>query len=453
MRAADFRGEGILNEANMEVVYSKCKDIISLLLRIDSAEDFIDIFDEDHDGFLDEDEQILIFSVIAKRIYLIAEHLCLLKKYEAYKDLMKVVRQIESQINRYQNELRQRVHKKQLYEYNTIGGEMMNEFKENWEKKDENFAEKACNEIQQSQELLTEETKYFYDTEMSKINSFKVKPSHQIKLLENQERLVALNERVEEAVNFRNEINKLKRKDEYRLMKLKEEMEKNLRKKCDINEEKEMKKIKDRLEKEKDNLTILKNKETDILNKRIKLHERDIIQIQNSISNMYLKIGATADELYRLKERQRKTNEAIATFKAVKTFSRNPFGSGVKNSDIAMALIGLQSKFVPTTASVDSTLTGNNQNLISSALKYVIRNLRITKFDINPGSNRKFCNQSEDDLRKNDSGLKRKITNLLEQRHHKNEIMISPALYYDYNLNLKVDANDYKLLLPKIAPK
>ena len=46
------------------------------------------------------------------------------KKYELYKDLMKEVRAIESQINKYQNELRQNVHKKQPDNYMDIGKEM-----------------------------------------------------------------------------------------------------------------------------------------------------------------------------------------------------------------------------------------------------------------------------------------------------------------------------------------
>ena len=113
MRRADFRKEGILNEANIQIIYNNKKKIINTLLRITSVSEFISVFDDDQDGFLNEDEQILVFSIIAKRVEIIAEELCNLKKYELYKDLMKEVRLIEAQINKYQNELRQNVHKKQ----------------------------------------------------------------------------------------------------------------------------------------------------------------------------------------------------------------------------------------------------------------------------------------------------------------------------------------------------
>ena len=114
MRRADFRKEGILNEANIQIIYENKKKTINNLLKITSVKEFLLVFDDDQDGFLNEDEQILVFTIIAKRIQLIAEELCNYKKYELFKDLMKEVRMIESQINKYQNELRQNVHKKQF---------------------------------------------------------------------------------------------------------------------------------------------------------------------------------------------------------------------------------------------------------------------------------------------------------------------------------------------------
>ena len=149
MRAADFRKEGILNEMNIELIYSKKKKILNTLLRITSVNEFISVFDDDEDGLLNEDEQILVFTIIAKRIQIIAEELCRLKKYELYKDLMKEVRLIETQINKYQNELRKNVYKKQLENYIKIGNEINNEFINKWDIKMTNFDNFSKNFIKQ----------------------------------------------------------------------------------------------------------------------------------------------------------------------------------------------------------------------------------------------------------------------------------------------------------------
>lgn len=68
IRKADFRREGILNETNINLVFEKNKEIIYDLLRIQTAADFVDVFDMDRDGFLNEDEQILIFSLIKTKM-------------------------------------------------------------------------------------------------------------------------------------------------------------------------------------------------------------------------------------------------------------------------------------------------------------------------------------------------------------------------------------------------
>jgi len=53
---ADFWNEGSLNEANIELVFEKNKETIYELLWITTVHDFVDVFDRDKDGFLNEDE-------------------------------------------------------------------------------------------------------------------------------------------------------------------------------------------------------------------------------------------------------------------------------------------------------------------------------------------------------------------------------------------------------------
>jgi hypothetical protein len=452
MRKADFRKEGILNETNIQLVYEKKKKTINDLLKILSAEEFLLVFDEDSDGFMNEDEQILVFILIKERIQIIAEELCFLKKYELYKDLMKEVRSIEVLINKFQNQLRQNVHKKQLDDYISIGVEMQNEFNENWKHTFQNFKEKSEQGYKNLDTNLKKINDLIYQKEAAKIQAMKLKPSHQIKLLKNQEKLVAINERVEEASNFRNELHKLVKHDESRLEKQKKELIRNLNHKLEKEEKNELKKKSDRIEKEQNKLIIEKNKETDILNKQINLHINDIVRIQNSLSNMYSDVGKKEDELKRLKERQRNTNKTLAAFKAIKN-SAQPMSSSAGKHDLALALLNLPSKNLTLNSSMESTgmskLSSMKKNII--ALKYILKNYNLTRFEINTEFNsRKFCNIADDPSLKNDNNLKKKIRKLLEQRHHKDEMMIPPSLYYDNNLNLVVDAKNYRELFPKL---
>ena len=454
MRRADFRKEGILNEANIQIIYENKKKLINNLLKINSVKEFLLVFDDDQDGFLNEDEQILVFTIIAKRIQLIAEELCQNKKYELFKDLMKEVRIIEAQINRYQNELRQNVHKKQLDNYIEIGREMQTEFNDNWDQKMMAFQNRANKNIEEYQKELKEQLNTYYQNEAAKIHSLNLKPNHQIRLLSNQEKLVANNERVEEAVNFRNELVRLVKKDNERLERTKQDMLRNLNKKINKSEKKEMNKITDRLSKERDNLFISRNKETDILNKKINLHISDIVRIQNSLSNMYLKIGSKDDELYREKQRQKKTNETLAAFKSIKKLRTSPYSNAISNTDVVMALLNLSNKPLALNNSMD--LAGLNkfgtQKNSVVALKYMMKTMKLTRFDINSEFNsRKFCNVSHDTALKGENNLKKKIRILLEERKHKDEIMIPPSLYYDNYLEKELDAKNYRQLLPKIG--
>ena len=175
MRRADFRKEGILNEANIQIIYQNKKKLINTLLKITSVSEFISVFDDDQDGFLNEDEQIMVFTIIAKRIQIIAEELCYLKKYELYKDLMKEVRLIEAQINKYQNELRQNVHKKQLDNYINIGKEIQDEFNEKWDMKMMTFQKKSQNTIEEYKSELKNQIDSYYQTEANKIQNMNLK--------------------------------------------------------------------------------------------------------------------------------------------------------------------------------------------------------------------------------------------------------------------------------------
>lgn len=106
MRKADFRKTGTLNETNIKLVFETQKHQIYDLLRLQTPNEFLEVFDQGGDGQLNEDEQVLVFSVIKEKMLILAEELCFVQEYQLYKDLMREVRLLEADINQYQHELR-----------------------------------------------------------------------------------------------------------------------------------------------------------------------------------------------------------------------------------------------------------------------------------------------------------------------------------------------------------
>lgn len=120
------------------------------MLKVTKASDFIDIFDQDKDGYLDEDEQVMIFSVIKTKLQIVAEALCDIHNYAMYKSLMKEVREIEVQIVDYQDKLRQKIYAKQLADYKSIGEQMVNDEDNKWD----NMLKKYQMELLKKVEML-----------------------------------------------------------------------------------------------------------------------------------------------------------------------------------------------------------------------------------------------------------------------------------------------------------
>jgi hypothetical protein len=403
---------------------------------------------------MNQDEQILIFAVIKERITIIAEKLCAFQKYEIYKNLMKEVRLIEGLINKFQNQLRKTVHQKQLQDYISIGNEKQEEFTKGWEKILTDYMDKSSTQMGNVDRENREKYNELVSSMIYQIEGKKMKIPHSMKILEIQEKLVAINERVEEAANFRNELKKLKKLNEDRIKKenddILETFKKNISKELENITRKEENKIK----LGEDKLRIDWNKKSDIQNKQINLHINDIICIQNSLTNMYSDMGSKTDELKRTKERQRNTNKAIRQTKTMKDSSVT-VGTDIKQN-LAFALFNIPTRnFNLSTSSLDG-MSGKSNNVKKSilALKYIVNNFKITRFHIASDFNaRKFCNVPDSTIGKNDNNLKKKIKKILDQRKHKDEIIIPPSYFYDENLNVVTDAKDYKHLLPQILKK
>ena len=68
IRKADFRKEGILNETNIRLIFESTRQQIFDLLRLSTPAEFLQVFDQDGDGQLNEDEQIQIFSLVKEKM-------------------------------------------------------------------------------------------------------------------------------------------------------------------------------------------------------------------------------------------------------------------------------------------------------------------------------------------------------------------------------------------------
>ena len=52
----------------MRLIYERCKDQVYDLLRLATPAEFIEVFDQGGDGILNQDEQILVFSIVKEKM-------------------------------------------------------------------------------------------------------------------------------------------------------------------------------------------------------------------------------------------------------------------------------------------------------------------------------------------------------------------------------------------------
>ena len=134
---------------------------------------------------------------------------------------MKEVRLLEAEIVTYQNELRSNIQTTQMREYVTIGEEHMQEFYIDWEerfKTNEDDALLRIQDLQIDHEMQMEVLNRKLDRA---VEASKIKPDAKLKIMQNNEKLVAVNERIDEAMNYRKELKAFEIKESDRVETLK----------------------------------------------------------------------------------------------------------------------------------------------------------------------------------------------------------------------------------------
>lgn len=143
------------------------------------------------------------------------------------------------------------------------------------------------------------------------VEAAKIKPAAKLREMQNNEKLVAVNERIEEAMNYRKELKEFEVKEAERVQMLKEKNADNQRKALLAGQKKEMDQLESKIETSRHNFKIQMDKDLNVLQKQINLHVHDIERIQGFVSTLAIQKGKTRDELIRGKERSRKTMEQL----------------------------------------------------------------------------------------------------------------------------------------------
>lgn len=117
-----------LTEKVLELVFREFQSEIYAFTKISSIKEFMRIFDQDRDGTLSPDEQIDIFSFVKERLELVANNCLHLQLYPRFEALMTQVRLLEGHVARWQDQLRQRVHRGQLEDYRQEGQSRVDQF-------------------------------------------------------------------------------------------------------------------------------------------------------------------------------------------------------------------------------------------------------------------------------------------------------------------------------------
>ena len=152
LQVADYQKEGILNEAALQVLFQKQSQNIKELLQVKSAEELLLLLDEKGLGYLSQDEQILMFSIIKERMQVCASELCKIYEYSLQKEMLKSIRLLEDDIVLYQGILRKRVHSNEIITYKTIGTSKLEGFEALWIKKFEELNEKSSEKVSKIKE-------------------------------------------------------------------------------------------------------------------------------------------------------------------------------------------------------------------------------------------------------------------------------------------------------------
>ena len=212
---------------------------------------------------------------------------------------MREVRLLEQEIVTYQNELRTNIQQHQLKDYIEIGEETLQEFYVKWQENFEKQEDENMAKIHELEEQHDHQMDLLNEKLGRAVEAAKIKPLAKLREMQHNEKLVAVNERIEEAINYRNELSKLEVQEAERVEKMRQENADKQRRTLQADQKKERQQLLAKIETSRNNLQIKMEKDLNILQKSINLHVNDIKRIQGAVSSLAIKKGNICDELRR----------------------------------------------------------------------------------------------------------------------------------------------------------
>jgi hypothetical protein len=317
IQVADYKKEGVLNEAATTVLYEKEKGVLRDLLLVANCEEFVDLLDEFEDGFLTEDEQMLMFSLVRERMQRNASALCALHEYDMYRRMMRKVRKLETDIVEFQDVLRIRLNEKELHAYKELGHDKLKKFSDNWHRRLALFEEekrKKLEDLADRQEMEVRKVAVHAATE-ARI----AKASAKMRSLEVEEKLIAISERYNEAHKIRTEIASLEVTEQAQTHHSLQAEQYRLSKGLSLAHSKERRHMQLKLNSLSNRLLIAQERQAARLQKEIKLHLNDITKQHNLSRAAALKVGKTRDEQQRSKRKAKEMMAIIGESKSIPT--------------------------------------------------------------------------------------------------------------------------------------
>lgn len=276
---------------------------------------------------------------------------------------------------------------------------------------------------------------------------YRIKSIPKLRELQYQEKLVAINERVEEAQNYRKELKGLEEENERKKNKLKEEKDEKEKQKLMEAKEKELNELNAKIRDSGRLLERTREIEMEKINKKINLHVKDIARMQGLLTKSAVKKGEIEDELRRFRANAQKTMKAMGNFKQINatigpTGRKSP-SKTMENERTTM--IQTSNPFVFTNkkvsfsghSSMDTTALNNPtfKNVIEP-LQRLAKSKAFSEFQIRStvvDKGLKPINQKTESFQ---GHVEKKIKDLLVQRNKHDDSLPKIADLYDDNLNL-----------------